>query len=335
MKVTEACKPRKVPTAGVDTPLLVPSFSSRGFPNLSVLYDFLSSEVPEASLISAYDLHHRSLPSESVNSSDMVIVDSGGYEAKLTYDPDDAYVDNRHGKAWSLEQYRSVLDRLEPFSRAAVVSFDHVGPLPLTEQVASARSLFAQYPRYASDFLAKPEPDDAPFVDAASIASNIETIADSFCVLGVTEKELGSSMLERCRNLLRIRGAFREADSEMPIHVLGCLEPLSVLSYFFCGADVFDGLSWLRFAFSYPEGRVSHGVTDTILRGEWQYPDGELRAARWVRNLDVLRTLREAMDQFSENRSVGRLTAWERLGDVLGLVSAAGLSLEGGGFDGW
>jgi hypothetical protein len=29
------------------------------------------------------------------------------------------------------------------------------------------------------------------------------------------------------------------------------------------------------------------------------------------------------------------LTVWERLGDVLDLVSAAGLSLEGGGFDGW
>lgn len=272
MKVKEACRAREIPTAGVGTPLLVPSFSSRGFPNLAVLHDFLSSEVPEVSLISAYDLHHRSLPLESVNVSDTVFVDSGGYEAKLPYDPDEAYVDDRRGKAWSLEQYRSVLDVLASFSRLVVVSFDHAGTLPLTEQVASARSLFARYLRYASDFLAKPEAADASFVDAASIAAHTETIAGSFCVLGVTEKELGGSMLERCRSLLRIRGALREVGSETPIHVFGCLEPLSILSYFFCGADVFDGLSWLRFAFSYPEARVSHGPTDTMIRGSGGTP---------------------------------------------------------------
>lgn len=333
--MTEACRAREIPTAGVATPLLVPSFSSRGFPNLAVLYNFLSPEVPEASLVSAYDLHYRSLPPGSVNGSDVVFVDSGGYEAKLAYGPDEAYVDDRRGKAWSLEQYRSVLDGLEPFSRVVVASFDHAGTLPLAEQVASARSLFAGYPRYASDFLAKPEAADAPFVDAAVIVADIEIIAGSFCVLGVTEKELGSSMLERCRNLLTIRGALREAGSETPIHVFGCLEPLSILSYFFCGADVFDGLSWLRFAFSYPEGRVSHGPTDTIIRGEWRHHDGELRAARWVRNLGVLRDLGEAMEDYCENRSVGGLSAWERLGEVLALVSAAGLNLEGGGFDGW
>ena len=104
MKVTEACRAREIPTAGVDTPLLVPSFSSRGFPNLAVLHDFLSSEVPEASLVSAYDIHHRLLPPKSVNGSDLVIVDSGGYEAKLTYDPDEAYVDDSRGNAWSLER---------------------------------------------------------------------------------------------------------------------------------------------------------------------------------------------------------------------------------------
>lgn len=335
MKVTEACRPREVSTAGVDTPLLVPSFSSRGFPNLGALYDFLRSEVPEASLVSAYDLHHRFLPLASVNGSDVVVVDSGGYEAKPTYDPDEAYVDDRRGKAWSLEQYRSVVDGLEPFSRFVVVSFDHAGPLPLAEQVASARSLFAGYPQYASDFLVKLEAADVPFVNVDGIVADIETIAGSFCVLGITEKELGGSMLERCRNVLKIRDALRAMGSEKPIHVFGCLEPLSILSYFLCGADVFDGLSWLRFAFSYPEGHVSHGVTDAVVRGEWRYPDGELRAVRWVRNLGVLRDLGEAMEDYCENRSAVGLAAWEPFGEVLALVNVAGLNLEGGGFDGW
>jgi hypothetical protein len=76
-------------------------------------------------------------------------------------------------------------------------------------------------------------------------------------------------------------------------------------------------------------------VTDTIVRGEWRYPDGELRAARWLHNLGVLRDLGEAMEDYCENRSVRGLAAQEGLDEVLTLVTAAGLSLEGRGFDGW
>ena len=333
MRVTEACRPREISTAGVGTPFLVPSFSSRGFPNLGVLYEFLSSEVPEASLVSAYDVHNRLLPKDSVNASDAVILDSGGYEARATYDPDGAYIDNTRGKEWTLERYRSVLDDVEPLSQLMVVSFDHGGPLPLAEQVASARSLFPEYPHYASDFLLKPELKKTLFVDVNGVVTNIETIAGSFCMLGMTEKELGGSILERCHNLLKVRGALRAAGSEMPIHVFGCLEPLSILSYFFCGADVFDGLSWLRFAFSYPDGLVLHGATDAMIRGEWRYPDSERRAARWIRNLGVLRTLGQAMEDYCVSRSVERLAVWEQLPKVLILVSSAGLDLKGGGFD--
>jgi hypothetical protein len=333
MRVTEACRQREISTARVGTPLLVPSFSSRGFPNLGVLYDFLSSEVPETLLVSAYDVHNRLLPKESVNASDAVILDSGGYEARATYDPDGAYIENTRSEEWTLAQYRSVLDDIEPLSQLMVVSFDYGGPLPLAEQVASARSIFAEYPYYASDFLLKAEGMGVPFVDVDSVVKNIQTITGSFCVLGITEKELGSSMLERCQNLLKVRGALRAAGSEMPIHVFGCLEPLSILAYFLCGADVFDGLSWLRSAFSYPDGLVVHGSTDAMIRGEWRYHDSERRGARWIRNLGVLRTLSQAMEDYCLSRSIERLAVWEQLPKVLILVSTAGLDLKGGGFD--
>jgi len=39
-----------------------------------------------------------------------------------------------------------------------------------------------------------------------------------------------------------------------PIHVFGSLDTLSTLLYFVMGADIFDGLTWLRYG--YEEGRT-------------------------------------------------------------------------------
>ena len=36
---------------------------------------------------------------------------------------------------------------------------------------------------------------------------------------------------------------------ETPIHVFGSLDTVTTPMYFLAGADIFDGLTWLRFAF--------------------------------------------------------------------------------------
>ena len=43
------------------TPLLVPSFSSKGFVNVQHNIDFSSESMDDAALISAYDLHYAKL----------------------------------------------------------------------------------------------------------------------------------------------------------------------------------------------------------------------------------------------------------------------------------
>lgn len=325
MKVSDTCKRRTISVAQARTPLLVPSFSSRGFPDVSGIHLSTSDEVFEASLVSAYDIGHNLLEGQDIYCSDVLFIDSGGYEAKLTYDPGEVYNDDRRGRPWSLEDYRAVLDGLSPLSQLVMVSFDHAGPRPLLAQVEEARDLFHAYPEYASDFLCKPEVGSL-FVDVDGLARRMDAVAGSFSVLGVTEKELGGSLLERCRSLLRVRSALLAMDSDMPIHVFGCMEPLSIISYFLCGADVFDGLTWLRLAFS--DGLPLYGQVDVILREEWRFRDEDLLVARWIRNLRTLRELNRAMTGYCDTLSLEQFSAWhDQLPKVLGLVGDAGLEI--------
>lgn len=78
MHITDLCKSRWVLPNGEFTPLLVPSFSSRGFPDLSEIHHFLSPFVTNVSLVSAFDIHNGYLEPDNIYASDVVIIDSGG-----------------------------------------------------------------------------------------------------------------------------------------------------------------------------------------------------------------------------------------------------------------
>ena len=68
------------------------------------------------------------------------------------------------------------------------------------------------------------------------------SVLEGFDLVGVTEKELGNSLLNRLHNTSRLRMALDEVSNEAPIHVFGSLDPLNVPLYFAAGAEVFDGL---------------------------------------------------------------------------------------------
>ena len=38
-----------------------------------------------------------------------------------------------------------------------------------------------------------------------------------------------------------------EIDLYIPIHLFGCFDPKSLIYFFLSGADIFDGLTWLRY----------------------------------------------------------------------------------------
>ena len=93
--------------------------------------------------------------------------------------------------------------------------------------------------------------------------------------------------------LITLRDALSEIGSHLPIHVFGTITPGAVLAYFLCGADVFDGLNWLRFAYS------SHGlrsIAETALdAGAWDQTDASRLLQQSRENLHFLLRLQEAM----------------------------------------
>jgi hypothetical protein len=68
-------------------------------------------------------------------------------------------------------------------------------------------------------------------------------------VLGVTEKELGATVFACMKNIAQLRLEMEKKSLEIPIHIFGSLDPITSPLYYLSGADIFDGLSWLRYSF--------------------------------------------------------------------------------------
>lgn len=324
MQANEICKIRKIYPIEVATPLLAPSFSSRGFPGLSELYGSLRDHVPQVSLVSAFDIYYGHFGEHNVYASNTLLIDSGGYEARLIPDLDNGYIDERQSKKWSHEHYNQILSRLEPNSNLVLISYDADDPMPIGAQAEQAQTTFAQYQHCASDFLCKPQ-NGGNTVEIKEILNNLNQFR-TFSVFGVTEKELGLSMLDRCRNLLALRTAFIESSLDMPIHVFGCLEPTSIIAYFLCGADIFDGLAWLRFAFH--NNIAIYRPNASILQGLWHDDDANIWLRQSLANLRALEKLNKNLTRFCEayDLSIFNLSA-EHASIIQALVNSAGIEL--------
>lgn len=288
---------------GVDTPLLVPSFSSRGFPGVSAIVERMRSEVGRVALVSAFDLHHGSLPADAVRMAQVVLIDSGGYESNPVHDLSEPYLDERPRRPWKLDDYQRVLASLPADGLFAVISFD--APGDLASQIEEARGYLAGSP-HATIFLCKPLTPQHRWIPLDELDEAIGELP-GFSALGVTEKELGPSPLERCRAVVRLRRAISAAAQDLPIHVLGCLTPLSMLSYFLCGADMFDGLAWLRYSFT--GGLATYGAEVAIANGDGAISDVERRTTQATANLRFLRRLAQAMQRYCERPDVEVLAA--------------------------
>lgn len=331
MRVLEICNFRQISIIDVPTPLIVPSFSSRGFPEVKNIYLKTKEYISDVSLISAYDIHY-DLQNVDIYASDILFIDSGGYETqpiKLTATSDDfyAYRDSTSVRPWSRELHQAVLDNLQDLSQLVLISYDDWKKYqPTLIQIEIAKSLFQNYPNFASNFLYKPEKADFKLINVDSLLKHAHHLT-SFSVLGITEKELGSSILERCYNLLKIRSYFQEQSIEIPIHILGCLDPALIISYFLCGADIFDGLAWLRYAFVH--GQALYQSTAALMQVEWNYSDLELNQIYSIKNLQTMSHLSHAMNKFCLTKLIQEFSTWEKImPKVLKLVKEAGLEVE-------
>ncbi len=65
-------------------------------------------------------------------------------------------------------------------------------------------------------------------------------------IIGITERELGVSLIERAETLFNIRKELTAINRKIPIHLLGTGNPISLLVYSLCGANFFDALEWCK-----------------------------------------------------------------------------------------
>ena len=321
----------------LQTPALIPSISSKGFP--PVLLD--GAEVPAAAfymeafarwateslLVSAYDIHHGLIAGTDALFHDfkeslyakprLLVIDSGLYEFRPSSDAGEIYVSGEKPQEWTPAMLGDTIDGLPAEASAAVVNWDSSDEY--ANQIEAGFVFFnrGDRARFASIFLLKPEPG-RDFHDFSALERNADQLA-AFDIVGVTEKELGDSIADRLHALARLRQLLDRVGGRRPIHVFGGLDPLLTPLYFAAGAEVFDGLSWLRYI--YADGISLYREAAVVLEGALaeRLPRAVMRLQ--IRNLQSLADLQHDLRLYA---TTGRWThfrqaaTFDRAAKVLG-----------------
>jgi hypothetical protein len=204
-------------------------------------------------LISAYDIHYGHLPKPErfPCTPTLTFVDSGGYETNSDLDLSAVYRFGAAVRRWGLRDYIRIIDHWPAHIAAAFVSFDReAASKPLRQQIAAANTLFRRYRDHLTIFLLKPSRRARHRV--SGMLDEVRTAAGelaSFGILGVTEKDLADTTLDRMTTVAHLRTILDEQGVHVPIQIFGALDPISSPLYFIAGAELFDGLTWTRFAY--------------------------------------------------------------------------------------
>ena len=317
-----------------ETPLLVPGFSSMAMGPLiieredrkseptpcSVIHtEILTGAIDEVLLVSAYDIGHslltdsksftRGFRSSRYSHQRFLIIDSGWYE-KIANSQGGLFIDElRPPLQWEETDYQKTIDALDGDIKAVVVSSDHCGTYP--EQIARAQDFSGSRPRFAFTVLLK-APGDSRFHHFERLSQEDASNLRAFDVIGVTEKELGDSILRRLVTLATFRLFLDAADVPAPIHVFGGLDVLYTPLFFAAGAEVFDGLGWLRYA--YREGMPMHREAGALLDNPVDKRWMQALTTIQFQNLDAIGDLTSELRVFAHNNG-----DWSKIrtGDLL------------------
>lgn len=231
------------------TPMLVPSISSRINIDIAKIIEVVSETITGPSLISAYDIHYiRDLP--SLSKSTLTFIDSGGYECAKEHEVSEIGLYRPESHEWNRELHLETIRKLDTAPTKVIISYDHPRErTPLDTQIKDARALFKERNDVLKEFLIKPELNGSNRIDIRHVIQNLDSLSP-FDIIGFTEKELGPSVFDRMIAIARIRNEMDENRLNIPIHIFGSLDPITTPLYYLSGADIFDGLAWLRFIFA-------------------------------------------------------------------------------------
>jgi hypothetical protein len=282
------------------TPILLPSFSSKGFPKVRKILKASEEYITDEVLVSAYDIRHGIL-SQEFDFASAIFLDSGGYEASKDADLSEVYEGEHIAKDWSPDMYHDVVRNWTSASPTVFISFDHPKyRIDTREQIERARKLILPAGEHARSLLLKPESEAAVRLHLDQITPHLARLKD-FAVVGVTEKEIGNSILTRMVNVARLRKALDKHYADMPIHVFGSLDTISTYLFFLAGADIFDGLTWLRYAFSNGDTvyRHSYGALNLPISVNSDIVEGRC----WSNNYQYMQQMRLNMMKHVNDRS--------------------------------
>jgi hypothetical protein len=262
--------------------------------DVSKIIEAISETVRGPLLVSAYDVYN-SLSFPHVGFPDLVFLDSGGYECAQDHDVCDIGLYKPEPMDWSIQDHTSVLDAWPRNPPTVAISYDHPGErCSLSRQIECAKGLLMERTQFLHEILLKSEEDR--LLDFGEVCSMIDQ-TDCFDIIGFTEKELGDSVIERMLNIARVRLSLMERGVEKPIHVFGSLDPITTPLYFMSGADIFDGLAWLRFSLSDSGASYIDSVGPKRWGIESNFRDNWARTI--VENYNYLVSLRLRMRRFS------------------------------------
>ena len=276
------------------TPLLVPSFSSR-VADIAKIFRASQEFLDGSFLISAFDIANKHLV-PPFDFAGAVFLDSGGYEIGPGSDLSDvSSMPTGEPEDWSSRQHSEVLASWSANVPTVIITYDHPQVRhPVKEQIVQGRNLSLPHDA-ARELLLKPETRDQKFIKIESVIAQVRNM-HPFQVVGVTEKEIGNSVFERMKNITRLRLELKRVHLDLPIHVFGSLDTITTLFYFVAGADIFDGLTWLRYAFN--EGhtiyRQDYGIGEFGINTKSPKVD----ALCWSRNYSYMKDMELEMRRF-------------------------------------
>lgn len=296
----------------------MPSVSSKGFGRLpdgtaepADVLELAHLDMPEAMLVSAYDLEHKLLRDADrlygpehrqtvYGTPVLLVVDSGGYELGGDFEAGETRRSPTSALPFSPEQFEALADRLPKDRDMLVVSYDRPdeGRGGYGAQLAAAQEFFAARPHFRSDFLLKPPAGDR-FVEPDKVVPFAADL-QAFDVVGVTEKDLGDTLLDRLVALARLREVLdQHGCHDRPIHVFGGLDPVMTTLYFMAGAEIFDGLSWLRYA--YHGDMAVHPETLAVMTGTVDARQARRDQTRHLSNLAALARLKNRLERWADD----------------------------------
>ncbi len=97
-------------------------------------------------------------------------------------------------------------------------------------------------------------------------------------------------------NIAKLRIELRRVGLNIPIHVFGSLDSITTLFYFVAGADIFDGLTWLRYAFRNGQTvyRQDYGIHEFGVGTK----SPKVEALCWAKNYHYIREMELEMRRF-------------------------------------